>query len=305
MRPLRGILMKLASVLVFIAMASLIKSVSDTMPAGQSVFFRSFFAIPVILVWLWLRGDLHKGVKTSRPGSHFLRALTGTASMGLQFAALGLLPLPEVTAIIFAAPLLVVILAVLILRESVGIWRVSAVALGLVGVLIVLSPRLSVGAATDDLQRLGAALALGGAICMAFAQISIRRLSRLEPTATIVFWFSVNATLLSLLTIPFGWVMPTVAQFATLVGAGILGGIAQILLTSSYREADAAVIAPLEYVSIIFALLIGWFFFDELPTLTMLIGAGLVMAAGIMVIWREHVLGKDRSRARKAASQTA
>ncbi|RRH78438.1 DMT family transporter [Falsigemmobacter faecalis] len=303
MRPLRGITYKLISVLVFIAMASLIKLASDHVPPGEAVFFRSFFAIPVILGWLWLRGDLKNGVKTSRPGSHFFRALAGTASMALQFAALGMLPLPEVTAIIYAAPLMVVVLAAMVLKEKVGPWRYSAVGLGLAGVLIILAPRFSLSEGLSSAQSLGAAIALAAAVFMAFAQISIRRLTGFEPASTIVFWFTINATLLSLLSLPFGWVMPPPEIFAILVLAGFLGGIGQILLTSSYREAEAAVIAPLDYASMIFALAIGWFFFSEVPTLPMLGGAALVMAAGVLIIWREHKLGKDRSKARKASTQ--
>ena len=145
MRPIRGITYKLISVAVFIVMAALIKTIADTIPPGQTVFFRSTLAVPVILIWLAWRRELHIGLKTRRPLAHFWRGLIGTGSMGLGFAGLSYLPLPEVTAIGYASPLLVVILASMFLGEEVRAFRLSAVAVGLIGVLIVLSPRLSVG----------------------------------------------------------------------------------------------------------------------------------------------------------------
>ena len=300
MQPLRGIGFKIASVIFFIAMQSLIKATSDHVPPGQAVFFRSFFAIPVIVAWLYLRHELHQGVGTANPLGHFWRALVGTLAMGLGFASLGFLPLPEVTALGYAAPLLVVVFAAMFLGEKVGAWRLGGVGLGLVGVLVVLSPRLSVGADASHAQALGATLALGGAVFTALAQIFVRKLVQTERTATIVFWFSFNASALSLVTLPFGWVIPTWTEAALLIGAGLLGGVGQILLTSSYRHADASVVAPFEYASMIFALVIGYFVFREVPTLTMLAGGALVVLAGILIIWREHKLGLERSKQRKA-----
>jgi drug/metabolite transporter (DMT)-like permease len=302
MRPLRGIALKLGSVLIFIIMAAMIKATAGHVPAGQAVFFRSFFAIPVIVVWLLWRRELSTGLTTANPFGHFWRGLMGTLAMGLGFAGLGYLPLPEVTAIGYAAPILTVVFAAMFLGEEVRLFRISAVALGMVGVLIVIYPRLTV--LTDDAagfaQAFGAMVVLGGAVFAALAQVFVRKLVQAERTATIVFWFSVTATLLSLVTLPFGWVWPSPWEAALLVGAGLMGGIGQILLTSSYREADASVIAPFDYASMIFALLIGWFIFDESPTAMMLLGAALVVAAGIAIILRERRLGLERARQRKA-----
>ena len=128
----------------------------------------------------------------------------------------------------------------------------------------------------------------------------VRRLVNTEPTAAIVFYFSLTATALSLVTVPFGWVWPTPREAGLLIAAGLLGGIGQILLTSSYREADASLIAPFEYASMLFALLIGYFIFSEVPTWTMLGGASLIILAGILIIWRERRLGLERARQRKA-----
>lgn len=299
-RPLRGILLKLASVLVFIVMSSMIKATAAHVPAGEAVFFRSFFAIPVIVGWLGMQGQLATGFSAANPISHVWRGVMGTLAMGLGFAALGYLPLPEVTAIGYASPLMVVILAAMFLGEEVRAFRIMCVAVGLTGVLIVLTPRLSVGVEAGSREAFGAMVVLFSAICAALAQVFVRKLVLTESTSAIVFYFSTTSTVLSLVTIPFGWVWPTPFEAALLVGCGLLGGVGQILLTSSYREADASLIAPFDYASMIFSLGIGYFVFREVPTLTMLAGAVLVVIAGILIIWREHQLGLERSRGRKA-----
>lgn len=301
MTSIPGIGLKLVSVVMFIVMSSLIKATADHVPPGEAVFFRSFFAIPVILVWLWSRGDLGTGLRVESRMGHFWRGLVGTTAMGLGFAGLGMLPLPEVTAIGYAAPLLTVIFAAMFLNEQVRLFRLAAVALGLVGVLIVLSPRLDTfsGETVETTQALGAVLVLMGAVCAALAQIYVRKLVAFEQTSAIVFYFSVTATALSLLTLPFGWVVPAPREAMLLIGAGLLGGLGQIFLTSAYRLADASVVAPFDYASMLFALLIGYFVFDEVPTGTMLIGASLVIVAGVLIILREHALGLRRERDRK------
>ena len=224
MRPIRGILYKLIAVTAFIVMSSMVKAVSGTIPPGEAVFFRSAFALPVILGWLLYQGDLRTGLKTRRPISHFWRGFIGTCAMGMGFAALAFLPLPEVTAIGYAAPLLVVVFAAIFLGEEVRMFRFTAVLVGLAGVTIVLAPSLTIGASLDHAQALGAMLALMGAVCAALAQVTVRRLIATEKTATIVFWFSVTATGLSLFTIPYGWVLPSAPQLAILVLTGLVGG---------------------------------------------------------------------------------
>jgi drug/metabolite transporter (DMT)-like permease len=300
-QPLRGIVLKVMSVCVFMGMATLIKATSDHVPPGQAVFFRSLFATPVIVVWLILRRELRHGLETHNAMGHFWRGLIGTTAMGMGFAALGLLPLPEVTALGYTAPLLVVIFAAMFLNEQVRAFRLTAVALGLVGVLIVLSPRLSVDAAgLSSRESLGAMVVLMGAVFTALAQIFVRKLVATEGTAAIVFWFSITATLLSLVTIPWGWVWPAPREAVMLVMAGFLGGLGQILLTSSYRYGDASLIAPFEYTSMLLALGVGYFLFDEVPTLVMLGGAAIIILAGVLIILRERQLGLERARQRKA-----
>ncbi len=302
MRPLRGILLKLISVVIFVAMSAIIKSFADRIPAGETVFFRSFFAIPVIVGWLALSGELRTGLRTANPMGHFFRGFAGTGAMGFSFAALAFLPFPEVTAIGYAGPLLTVVFAAMFLGEQVRAFRISAVVLGMVGVLIVLSPRLTVGTggAVEATAALGAVLMLTSAVFAALAQVFVRKLVQVEPTSAVVFWFSLTGSVLALATLPLGWVWPSPADAALLVGCGILGGFGQIFLTSSYRYADASVVAPFDYASMLFAVAIGYWAFGEVPTAPTLIGAVLIVAAGILIIWRERRLGLERARQRKA-----
>lgn len=302
MNPLFGISLKVCSVVVFMAMAALIKATDGTVPAGQVVFFRSLFAIPIIVAWLLLRGQLREGLHTRNPLGHVWRGLCGTTAMGLGFAALALLPLPEVTAIGYAAPLLTVVFAAMFLGEEVRIFRIATVAMGLVGVLIILSPRLSgvSDGSIDNGEAFGAMLVLTGAVFSALAQVFVRKLVTAEKVTAIVFYFSLTATGISLITLPFGWVVPDARTAATLIAAGLLGGVGQVLLTSSYRYAHASVVAPFEYASMVLALLVGYFIFDEAPTLVVLAGAAIVVSAGILIIWRERQLGLERARQRQS-----
>ncbi|MEP5762482.1 MAG: DMT family transporter [Litoreibacter sp.] len=298
---LKGILCKLGAVVMFIMMAVLVKALSENVPTGQVVFFRSFCGIPIIFAWLLMRGDFKAGLKTNNLTGHFWRGLVGTMGMTTGFAALGLLPFSEVKAIQYAQPVLVVIFAAMFLGERVRVFRLTAVTLGMAGVIVIMSPRLSVlGQELADFRlALGAVLALASAVFAGLAHVFVRKLTQSEPTSAIVFYFALTASTLSLLTIPFGWIAPSPIEWAMLIGAGLVGGIGQIFLTSSYRYADASLIAPFEYSSIILALAIGYFVFAEVPTFLMLVGVAMIVAAGILIIWRERQLGLQRAQGRK------
>lgn len=289
MRPGRGILLMILAVTLFTAMSACIKA-ADRVPAGQAVFFRAGLTVPVILLWLALRGRIAEGLATRQPWAHLRRGVVGSVSMGLGFAGLRYLPLPEVTALQFVTPILIVIFAAMMLGERIRAVRITAVVAGLLGVIVILWPRLT--ATGEGAQLFGASLVLCSAGLAALAQIFVKSMAGREGTVAIVFYFSLTATVLSLLTIPFGWVRPTAPELALLIGAGVLGGIGQLVLTTSYRHADAGVLAPFTYVSMLWSLAFGFVFFDEVPTLAMLSGAALVIAAGVAIWLRERQLGK-------------
>jgi drug/metabolite transporter (DMT)-like permease len=305
--PSRAIALKTGAIFLFMIMAALIKAAANDVPAGQAVFFRSLFAMPIIVAWLWQQGHLHDGFKANNILGHVWRGLIGTSAMGLTFGGLTLLPLPEVTAIGYATPMFTVIFAAIFLGERVRLFRLSAIALGLIGVMIVIAPRLSLDQSYSDTATIGALMILAASILRALVQIHVRRLVQTDSTSAIVFYFSLTATLVSLLSLPIGllfpipalaWTAPGIGILALIICAGLIGGIAQIMVTSSYRFGAASMLAPFDYSSMIFAMLIGWFAFNEVPTPAILIGAALVISGGVLIIWRERQLGLDRSKSK-------
>ena len=289
--PLRGILLMIAAVTLFTAMTAMIKA-ADRIPAGEAVFFRAFVTIPVLLIWFGVRGQIADALRTANWQGHAWRGIVGTLAMGLGFAGLKFLPLPEVTALRFATPILIVILAAAMLGERVRLIRMSAVAVGLIGVLVILWPRLTVAGSAGEL--IGAGIVLASALCAAFAQIFVKRMTGTEHTAAIVFYFALTASVLAVSTLPFGWVWPVGWEWVFLIGAGVFGIAGQLCVTSSYRWAEVGVLAPFTYVSMVWAILIGWFVFAEVPTGAMLLGAALIIGAGFAIFLRERQLGLKR-----------
>jgi len=301
-----GIYFKLASVCVFLGMSTLLKA-SDGVPAGELAFFRSFFAIVPILVYLIYRRELLVGFQTKHPFGHLWRGIVGTCGMMTGFFALTQLPLPETITIQYATPLLIVVFSAVFYHEQVRLYRWSAVLVGLVGVVIIIWPRLTVfSGGIDNMSgaTLGAIVALISCFFAATAMVLVRRLVETERSATIVLYFSITSSIFALFTLPFGWVMPTAEQFAMLISAGILGGIAQILLTESYRHADMSVVAPFEYASLILSIIAGYIFFRDIPTVEMLVGGLIVVGSGLFIIYREHQLGLERRKAGEVSPPT-
>ena len=297
---IRGIALKVTAVSIFTFMMALIKATSQEVPTGQQVFFRAFFTLLVVMAWLSTRGDFPKALRTSNILDHTWRGLAGAAAMSLRFFALGVLSFPEVAALGFTTPLILTVLAALILGETVRAFRLTTVALGFMGVLIVLWPTLNMDGARSTLEVIGATAMLGSAALAALAQIFVRRMVATEGTAQIVFYFSLLITVLSLCTLPFGWVKPSFEATAMLITAGVIGGIGQICLTAAYRNAPASVVAPFDYTSMLLALALAYFWFSEIPTLWTITGAAIIITSGVVILWREQRLGRNRTRADSA-----
>ena len=302
--PIRGISFKLASVCLFLVMQTCIKAAGPDVPAGQITFFRSAFAIiPIVLYLVWLR-SLASAFHTSNLFGHFKRGFLGILSMICGFYGLTLLPLPEFIAIGYASPLMAVVFAAIILGETVRVYRWSAVLVGMVGVLIILYPKMTLlrdgGFAAGE--GVGALAVLLGAMLGGLAMVQVRQLVVTEKTATIVLYFSLTGALLSLISLPFGWEWLEARQALLLVTSGIAGGIAQILLTESYRHAEVSTIAPFEYSSILLGIAVSYGLFGDVPTATMLVGTAIVVSAGIFIILREHRLGLQRKAAKKVST---
>jgi drug/metabolite transporter (DMT)-like permease len=233
--------------------------------------------------WVAL-GPGFASLKTKRVGAHVARMAIGLTAMGLNFLAFVLLPLAEATSIGFSVPVFATLLAALILGEPTGRWRWSAILVGFVGVLVIVQP------GSGHVGAYGGAVAVAAALCTAGATIAIRRLGATEPAAATVFWFGLSSL------VPLGLVMIFFAKphdahtFAVIAALSVAGGIAQLLLTGALRLAPVALVMPMDYSALLWAILLGWLIFDELPSRWTWVGAPIVIAAGLVILWREHRL---------------
>lgn len=298
MNLIKAIGFKILSAFLFACLSALVRQIGDTTPVGQIVFFRSACAIPPVLLIYALRGEFMVAVRTTRVFGQIGRGSLSVCGMYSNFGALQRLPLADQTAISFASPLITVALAAIILKERVRIYRWTAVFVGFIGVIVMLIPHLDfsqyVMAGTLSVAAIGSILALLSAFFNAGTTIQTRRLTQSEATSSIVFYFSLMTALAGLVSLPFAWHTPNASELTLLVSCGLFGGIGHIFLTESYRYAPASVIAPFDYSSLLWALLLGYWLFGELPTGLVYAGASIVVAAGLFVIWRERKLGIER-----------
>lgn len=296
-KPFMGMLCKVIAMLMFAIMFAAVRWLGPHFPIGEIVFFRSLLGLPVIVLAAVLSGGLHL-LATKRVDSHALRSFAGVISMFCNFTAYTLLPLADVTAIGFAAPLFIVVLAAVFLRERVHIYRWSAVVIGFIGVLVIVGPeaRMASGA------TIGVMFALTSAALAAVAMIFLRRMSAHEHSTAIAFYFMLTAAACSLFTLPLGWNLPTGGEAWILLGCGLSGGVGQLFLSLSYRYGEASLLAPFDYTAMIWAVALGYFVFGELPMANVWFGAVIVIAAGLLILWREHRLKLARDRAVSSAA---
>jgi drug/metabolite transporter (DMT)-like permease len=289
-RPLAGIAFKVSNIFLVTVLLSLIKTV-EGMPTTELVFFRSLFAVVPVIIWLSFQSKLRATLHTNKPMAHFTRAVLSLFTMFMTFTAVRSLPLPEAITLQYTQPLFVVALSAILLSEAVGTFRWGAVAVGFVGAIIIMLPKLTLltsDAAISHTELIGTGAALCAAASLAFTLIWLRQLVKTEGSMTITLWLGIYASLLLLLTAPFGWVVPSVDQMGLLVLIGLVGVAVQVLLNESLRAAPASLTAPFEYSSLIFATVIGYFVFDELPKSSTLIGGGILVVAGLTILWRER-----------------
>lgn len=294
----KAIGLKIASIFLFVILASLIKHLGQDYPAGELAFLRAFLGLgPVLAFYAW-RGELAGVWRTQRIGGHILRGSIAVSGTFFFIGAYARLPMVDVTAIGLLAPLIMVVFAAWFLKERVHVYRWSAVGIGFVGALLMLFPYLGLTMhAVTSTMMIGVLLAFLNAVCAAGASTQIRRLSETESTASIVVYFSLFVALAGLATLPFGWRVPqTQEELLLLIVLGLIGGFGQIFHTASYRFASPSLLAPFDYTAMIWAFVIGYFFFGELPTLYLIGGALIVSGAGLFVIWRERQLGLKRLR---------
>jgi drug/metabolite transporter (DMT)-like permease len=289
-RPLehrgRGIILRIGAVTTFAAMMAAIKYCT-THGAGtlEIIFYRNLFAFPTVVAWVLIGGGFAT-VKSSRPAAHAARSAIGLAAMSCTFVALSMLPLAEATVIGFSAPLFATMLSAIILREKVRWHRWGATLIGFVGVLIVVQPGGSA------LPLLGAAIALASALGTAVVVITLRQIGETESAAATVFWFNLISLTVTALPMPFVFQNHRPDIWVALVLGGLLGGVAQIMLTAALRYAPVSVLAPFDYLQIIWAMIWGYILFATLPSGESMVGAVLIASGGIYVVWRERKISR-------------
>lgn len=292
-RPVRGVLLKLASVVLLSSMAACVKYLGRDIPVGETIFLRGLIA--VLALALIARQTLGLQVlKTDNWPRHALRSLSGTLSMFCLFAALTMIPLADVTTIAFTSPMFVTLLAMVFLGERIHVFRWAALAIGVAGVLIMVSPHLSF----NNGNPTGVGVALAAAVFSALAMIFLRSMSGAEHPLTITFYLMLASMICALLTLPWGWVMPNREQALVLFLMGVFGVAGQLLMTYSYRYAEASTIAPLDYSAMIMSVALGYWLFDERPTWSIWWGAPLVVTSGLIIFWREYRLHLQREQIR-------
>lgn len=301
MDPKTGILLKLTAMLAFTVMSACVKGLDGAIPVGEVVFCRGFFALIPLCLWFIASSERITVPAAKNIGSLLAGSSAGLGGMFFGFLALAYLPLVNVTVLSYTTPLFTIMLAALLLGEKVRIYRWSAVLTGFIGVFITLSPKLIFDAASgpaqiDSVAMIGTALALTGALCAAFSSIAVRHLNSIEKPSRIVLIYTLTGVVAGLATLGFGWKMPDFHQFLLLAGGGLAGGIGQIAMTLSLRHAQASLLAPFDYTTMIWAIALGYLFMAEVPTGATIIGALTVIAAGLFAMWRENRLAKQAVR---------
>ena len=278
------------SILLFSMMDATVKWLGASYPTTQIMFFRCTVALLPVLVIIWMRGGF--GIlRTQQKALHLFRSLMGISAMGLAFYAFSLMPLAEAVSILHTAPLFMTALSVLLLRESVGIRRWSAILIGFAGMLLVVRPGASM-LESGSLYMLGAAFLIG---C---TTIVIRHLSKIDDPVCITFYFTLTGIVVSLLGMFLqGWTPPPVPDLALLMMVGLLGGLAQYLMTLSYQHLALGIISPLKYLTIVFGGIIAYLVWGEIPDLQSLCGIALIIATGLYTLHRELLRGASNATA--------
>ena len=291
----RGALLMLGATALFTIMSALIKGLSANIHFIETMFFRSAFALPVMVV-IAARGRNWGLLRTKRFPAHIVRAFTGTMAQGCAFYALTVLPLAEQTALTYTTPLFVTILSIPFLGERVGIHRWSAVLVGFAGILVIAlgEGAFQAGAMPDRVVAIGMAVAVAQGVWSAATTLLVRSLSATESSATIVLWQSLLMTAFTLAALPFFWTTPTPGELALLVLVGLVGGVAQIMLTEAYASAQVSALGPFSYSSILWAVALGWVVFSDAPGWSTLAGAALIVVSGLYILHREIARARQR-----------
>lgn len=284
----RGALLMLGATALFTIMSAMIKGLSANIHFIETMFFRSAFALPVMFV-IAARGRDWGLLRTKRFPGHVVRAFTGTMAQGCSFYALTVLPLAEQTALTYTTPLFVTLLSIPFLGEKVGVHRWSAVLLGFFGIMVIALGKgaFQGGGMPDTVVAVGMGVAVLQGVFSAMTTLLVRSLSATESSATIVVWQSLLMTLFTLVALPFVWATPSFSELVLLMLVGLVGGVAQVMLTEAYASAQVSALGPYSYTSILWSVAIGWVVFADAPGWSTIAGAALIVASGLYILHRE------------------
>lgn len=276
-KPGLGISLRILSGVLMAGMYVCVKAVSDDVPLGEIVFFRSFFAVIPLVIFLYLLNEFPHGLATKRPFDHFLRASFGALSLFLSFAALARLSVAEAILIAQLSPMLTAVGAVFLLTERLTVWRIMGLLLGFSGVVLLVWPELG-GSEIERVRLIGISLGFASAVLSALALIMIRRLSSTESPGAIAMYFVLASMIGALFTLPWGWIKPEGITLLLLIGSGLFGGVAHIAMTLSFRFAEASRLAPFEYIAFLWPLVADLMIFQHQLSTSFLLAAPLVFA---------------------------
>ena len=276
-RPGFGISLRILSGLLFAGMFVSVKAVGEDVPLGQIVFFRSFFAIIPLVIFLWARSEFPGGMATKRPGAHFLRASFGALAMFGSFAAVARLNLAEAILISQLSPILMALGAAFLLSERLTKWRIWGLVLGFAGVLVLVWPEL-MAHGQEGARLTGYIIGFVAAGLSALALIMVRSLNKTESPGAIALYFVLASMIGSIATLPWGWNMPDGPTLMFLVLSGLFGGFAHIAMTMAFRYAEASRLAPFEYVALLWPLLADLFIFRLSLSTSFILAAPLILA---------------------------
>jgi len=279
-----GMASALAGLFGMSVMDACAKLLGEGYAISQVILMRNGVGALVVLVFVLLSGRDFACLRPKRVKLLALRTAFSLPAGFLFFTGLRYLPLADAFAIAFTAPLFITALSIPFLGEQVGIRRWAAVVVGFLGVLVVIQPGTSS-------FRIEALLPLGAALCYALTMLVSRKLTRHESTSSIMFWSSLGSALVASAFMPSQWQTPTTTDFGLFVFMGLIGTLAMTLITQGYRFAPAAVIAPFDYSAIIWATLLGWLIWGDIPGLHVGIGAAILIASGLYILHRETRLG--------------
>ena len=263
---------------------------SDNYPVGQVLFFRGFCGM-IPIFFLIPKERYFNFYKTDRIFLHFKRCASGLVAIVSIFIALRNLPLATVVSITFAAPIFTTIMSIFFLSEKVGFYRWLAVFVGFIGILIISEPGFD---SLNFYYIYPIIFCLG----LSYVAIAIRQLSETEPVWLIGLFFSFSIMIVSFFTLPQGWILPSLKDLFLLSMLGILGGLANLWLTQSYKFSEVSLVTPLKYLALVFAIFFGYIFWNEIPTTKTLIGSALVIISSIIIFRREIYLKKQVSISR-------